>query len=70
MLAGLINSPIRRNPFYYPERAKARRNVVLKMMRENGKISQERIWRTPAASVEGHARSRRNRAMRRISSTW
>jgi penicillin-binding protein 1B len=39
-LAGLINSPRRRNPFYYPDEAKKRRNVVLKLMRENGQISQ------------------------------
>ena len=39
-LAGLINSPTRRNPFYYSEKAKERRNVVLKAMRENGQISQ------------------------------
>ncbi|MGA3188015.1 MAG: PBP1A family penicillin-binding protein [Bryobacteraceae bacterium] len=39
-LAGLINSPQRRNPFYHPDQAKERRNVVLKAMRENGQISQ------------------------------
>ncbi|HTB13900.1 MAG TPA: PBP1A family penicillin-binding protein [Bryobacteraceae bacterium] len=39
-LAGLINSPRRRNPFFYPDAAKERRNVVLKLMRENGQISQ------------------------------
>jgi penicillin-binding protein 1B len=39
MLAGLINSPQRRNPFYHPDQAKERRNVVLKLMRENGQIS-------------------------------
>jgi penicillin-binding protein 1B len=40
-LAGLINSPTHRNPFYYPDRAKERRNVVLKAMRENGQITQK-----------------------------
>ena len=39
-LAGLINSPHRRNPFYFADKAKERRNVVLKAMRENGQISQ------------------------------
>jgi penicillin-binding protein 1B len=39
-LAGLINSPHRRNPFFHPDQAKERRNVVLKAMRENGQISQ------------------------------
>jgi penicillin-binding protein 1B len=39
-LAGLINSPTHRNPFYHLQAAKERRNVVLKAMRENGQISQ------------------------------
>jgi penicillin-binding protein 1B len=39
-LAGLINSPHRRNPFFHPDQAKERRNIVLKAMRENGQISQ------------------------------
>jgi penicillin-binding protein 1B len=39
-LAGLINSPYRRNPFYHADAAKERRNVVLKLMRENGQITQ------------------------------
>ena len=47
MLAGLINSPRRRNHFYYPDEAKKRRNwLVLNLMRENGQIS-SRIWTTP-----------------------
>jgi len=39
-LAGLIQEPSARNPFRWPERAKARRNIVLKMMLDNGHISQ------------------------------
>lgn len=39
-LAGLIQEPSFRNPVRWPGRAKARRNVVLKMMLENGYISQ------------------------------
>jgi penicillin-binding protein 1B len=39
-LAGLIQEPSFRNPVRWPERAKARRNVVLKMMLDNGYISQ------------------------------
>ncbi len=38
-LAGLIQHPSYINPFRWPDRAKARRNVVLKMMRENDYIS-------------------------------
>ncbi len=38
-LAGLIQEPSFRNPVRWPERAKARRNVVLKQMLDNGYIS-------------------------------
>jgi penicillin-binding protein 1B len=39
-LAGLIQEPSYRNPVRWPERAKFRRNVVLRQMLENGYISQ------------------------------
>lgn len=39
-LAGLIQEPSFRNPVRWPERAKARRNVVLKMMLDNGYLSE------------------------------
>jgi len=39
-LAGLIQQPSFRNPVRWPERAKARRNVVLKQMLENQYISE------------------------------
>jgi penicillin-binding protein 1B len=38
-LAGLIQQPSFTNPFRWPERARQRRNVVLRLMRENGYIS-------------------------------
>ncbi|MBV9498560.1 MAG: PBP1A family penicillin-binding protein [Acidobacteriaceae bacterium] len=37
-LAGLVQEPSFRNPIRWPERAKARRNVVLKQMLDNGFI--------------------------------
>jgi penicillin-binding protein 1B len=40
-LAGLIQKPSYTNPFRWPERAKARRNVVLALMKENGFISEQ-----------------------------
>jgi penicillin-binding protein 1B len=40
MLAGLIQSPGGRNPFSHPERALARRNIVLKQMRDNDFITE------------------------------
>jgi penicillin-binding protein 1B len=39
-LAGLIQEPSYRNPVKWPERAKGRRNVVLKTMLDNGYISE------------------------------
>jgi penicillin-binding protein 1B len=39
-LAGLIQEPSYRNPIRHPDRAKARRNVVLKRMLDNGYISE------------------------------
>ena len=39
-LAGLIQEPSRRNPVKWPDRAKARRNVVLKTMLDNGYIKE------------------------------
>ena len=40
-LAGLIQQPSYTNPFRWPERAKQRRNVVLKLMHENKYISDQ-----------------------------
>lgn len=51
-LAGLINSPTHRNPFYYADKAKERRNVVLKLMRENGTISQRDLEDALAAPLK------------------
>ncbi len=51
-LAGLINSPRRRNPFYFPEEATKRRNVVLNLMRENGQISQRDLIDATAAPLK------------------
>ena len=43
MLAGLIQAPQLRNPFRYPERAKARRNIILNAMFENGYITAKEL---------------------------
>lgn len=42
-LAGVIQLPSYRNPIRWPERATARRNVVLTLMRDNGKISDAQL---------------------------
>jgi penicillin-binding protein 1B len=49
LLAGLIQSPAGRNPFRYPERARGRRNLVLKAMRENGYLTEQQ-YQDAAAS--------------------
>ncbi|HYW40580.1 MAG TPA: PBP1A family penicillin-binding protein [Terriglobales bacterium] len=49
LLAGMIQAPSTRNPFRYPDRAKARRNAILKAMRTNGYVS-EREYQDAAAS--------------------
>lgn len=41
MIAGLIQQPSFTNPFRWPDRAKARRNVVLKAMHDNNYITAE-----------------------------
>ncbi|MDP8990192.1 MAG: PBP1A family penicillin-binding protein, partial [Acidobacteriota bacterium] len=60
LLAGLVQSPIGRNPFRYPDRARVRRNLVLKAMRDNGYLN-EQEYRDAAASalhvVQGAAES-------------
>jgi penicillin-binding protein 1B len=43
LLAGLIQAPEGRNPFRYPDRAKARRGIILKAMRENGYITEKEM---------------------------
>jgi len=40
LLAGMIQAPYTRNPFRYPDRAKARRDAILRAMRANGYIAQ------------------------------
>jgi len=51
LLAGLIQQPSFTNPFRWPERAKTRRNVVLKMMHENGYISEQEYEEAAATPI-------------------
>ena len=52
MLAGLIQSPGARNPFIHPDRALARRNVVLKQMRENDFITEKQYVEALATPLQ------------------
>ena len=57
-LAGLIQQPSFTNPFRWPERARQRRNVVLKLMRENDYISDEEYESASASPMDaGQARN-------------
>ncbi len=50
-LAGLVQRPSFTNPLRWPDRARARRNVVLSMMRENGYISEHDYAEAAAAPL-------------------
>lgn len=51
MLAGLVQQPSRINPFRWPDRARARRNVVLQRMKENGYITQQQYQEAAATPL-------------------
>jgi penicillin-binding protein 1B len=57
LIAGTIQSPPRHSPFDHPERAKERRNVVLRAMVEAGYISEEAADRTSKEPVQIVARA-------------
>jgi penicillin-binding protein 1B len=54
-LAGMVQRPSYTNPYRWPERARARRNVVLSLMRENGLIT-DRDYAEASASPLALAR--------------
>ncbi len=43
LLAGMVQAPSSRNPFRHPDRALQRRNIVLKLMREDGFINEKQF---------------------------
>ena len=51
LLAGVIQRPSFTNPYRHPERAVARRNVVLLMMRDNGYITEEQYQQALATPL-------------------
>ncbi len=51
MIAGLPKAPSRYNPIYNPERAKLRRNYVLRRMYENHYITEEQMKEAQAVPV-------------------
>ena len=51
LMAGMIQRPSYLDPFKHPERALARRNLVLELMRKNGVISEAERDRATAAGL-------------------
>lgn len=51
LLAGLIQRPSATNPFLYPEKAKNRRNIVLRLMRDNDYIDDAQLAAARATEV-------------------
>ncbi len=52
LLAGLAQNSAMWDPFRHPERAMVRRNIVLNLMRENGKITQNEYDEAAVAPVK------------------
>lgn len=52
LLAGVIKSPSHYSPYTHPERAKSRRDLVLKMMADQGYITQKEANEAIAAPIE------------------
>ena len=57
LIAGVIQSPPRHSPFVHPERAKERRDVVLRAMAEAGFVSAEAAARACKEAVQVVARA-------------
>ena len=51
LLAGLVQRPSATNPFIYPEKAKSRRNIVLRLMRDNEYIVDQQYATATATDV-------------------
>ncbi|WP_421379161.1 PBP1A family penicillin-binding protein [Bacillus salacetis] len=51
LLAGMPQSPNNYNPFKFPEKAEKRRNIVLSLMHQHGKITQEEMEQAQAVPV-------------------
>lgn len=60
LLAGIVQAPSAFNPLRNPEKARARRNIILRMMRDNGYITQteyEAASNAPLGVVSGGSES-------------
>ena len=54
MLAGMPQSPNNYNPFEHPEQAEKRKNVVLSLMKQHGKITEQQMLQAEADKITNH----------------
>lgn len=59
LLAGMPNAPVRYDPYVYPSQARYRRNIVLKTMLENKKITQAQYNQACNESIKKGLKPRR-----------
>jgi penicillin-binding protein 1B len=52
LLAGLIQRPSATNPFLYPDKAKNRRNIVLRLMKDNDYINEQQMATAAASEIK------------------
>jgi penicillin-binding protein 1B len=51
-IAGLIQRPSATNPFLYPDKARSRRNIVLRLMKDNEYISEQQMAMAAASELK------------------
>ncbi|RIW33113.1 PBP1A family penicillin-binding protein [Bacillus salacetis] len=66
LLAGMPQSPNNYNPFDYPEKAEKRRNIVLSLMNQHGKITKEEMEKAQAVPVTDSLVSEETREERSV----
>ena len=66
LLAGLIRSPGHYNPLAHPKEARERRNQVLDLMQEEGRITAEQKTATEAAPLDLHTTGRKGAPSRGV----
>jgi penicillin-binding protein 1A len=66
LLAGMPQSPNNYNPFDYPEKAEKRRNIVLSLMNQHGKITKEDMEKAQAVPVTDSLVSEETREERSV----
>ncbi len=66
LLAGMPNAPVKYDPYLYPEKAKYRRDIVLKTMLQNKKITRQQYDQAVNESIKFGLKKRKNKAESKI----